>query len=1083
MLLLVPIVLAAFAPVLAPIPEASAGWIAPPLPNRDEPLPGFQHLLEPLPLVVHDLPDAESQLVVEIYNRTRLTDNQSALEMLAAAKTAIPIPSHLQLTWNSWLEDPDDRPIPLAIVDILAEDPRNADRLSNLAVAMFMSVFTMMEGNQMFSHPVAKSIELLDQASILFPGARSPILNYVFLNSVTFIDFADPERLADLDAYLEANDQDAIAIMLATSIYLNGSISGYDQDIETLRRQAERLLAGEDPALIAFGHSLLGDLTIGYLRNGSFRAYTRADMEPFTVIHGARQALRHYDQALEYSDDPSIYAARALALSLIGDHEGAVASQERAVALNPDSVALSLDLANLHLAKPAVGDEARKAIEDAREIERRLLNRVLDDSEVLFMDIRIGTDINPFVANRPERMDIYLAPGMAGGGFTVAFDELEAESIRPHVQWGVYPTNRSLLGLWRKSEALGDLQGVDDDLTLLLAVRDRTNLENMSYFGTSDEYETSALIAALVAEPSQASRLDHEDVPQILTASQWLSYTGRHDDALSLCRTAIEKSIEPQGEASCLALSAFFAGDYDLARKAFSDEGDHFYAGYAAERDGNIDQAISHYTTVMEVENVRKYEAMLRLAGVYLQAGDSANAERYFSEWFDWIDRDNCMPEWCPVSDFLHPYAFSNRGIARLQSLTDGSDSIDCEGDAYDTCLAALTDFDAALEYDSYNPIFLMNRAWVARLLGDHEMSAELMERALESDSTLYPVLVDMGVYAAVDGDPEGARQYFLDAVAANPEYDLGWWNLGVLEMQRGPGGILKGQAYLARAIERNRSLATSSLNFKTDESIYRVEITEQDQPGAGWAFSTASSLATTTLGALGVLLFLFHAFREVVEDKIAGEVMNRTDAMRPWFNRNIQPRIARFHLIQNSALVLLVITIIVMVLVAIIPAWRGDPGTAVASITVALFALVLAVVTHEFGHRLSAKLMDADLEPVQWTPGLALALVLLPFNLSSGPFPAQQVTSKDDTNTLWVYLFGPLANLGAAAVVYIVYLNQPLPVLRVIAITQLAVMSYSLLPFEPLDGAPLSRVRPGLVGGLAGVGLVAGILFSRGVL
>ncbi|MEZ4499811.1 MAG: hypothetical protein R2839_06965 [Thermomicrobiales bacterium] len=36
------------------------------LPDLEESLPGFQHLLEPLPIVVRDLPDAESRDVVSI---------------------------------------------------------------------------------------------------------------------------------------------------------------------------------------------------------------------------------------------------------------------------------------------------------------------------------------------------------------------------------------------------------------------------------------------------------------------------------------------------------------------------------------------------------------------------------------------------------------------------------------------------------------------------------------------------------------------------------------------------------------------------------------------------------------------------------------------------------------------------------------------------------------------------------------------------------------------------------------------------------------------------------------------------------
>ncbi|MEZ4499806.1 MAG: hypothetical protein R2839_06940 [Thermomicrobiales bacterium] len=41
---------------------------------------------------------------------------------------------------------------------------------------------------------------------------------------------------------------------------------------------------------------------------------------------------------------------------------------------------------------------------------------------------------------------------------------------------------------------------------------------------------------------------------------------------------------------------------------------------------------------------------------------------------------------------------------------------------------------------------------------------------------------------AAGSGNRTAARDYFLDAAAANPHYDLALWNLGVLKMQEGIG-------------------------------------------------------------------------------------------------------------------------------------------------------------------------------------------------------------------------------------------------------------------------------------------------------
>jgi Zn-dependent protease len=81
------------------------------------------------------------------------------------------------------------------------------------------------------------------------------------------------------------------------------------------------------------------------------------------------------------------------------------------------------------------------------------------------------------------------------------------------------------------------------------------------------------------------------------------------------------------------------------------------------------------------------------------------------------------------------------------------------------------------------------------------------------------------------------------------------------------------------------------------------------------------------------------------------------------------------------------------------------------------------------------------------------------------------------------VYVAGPLANLGFAIVVYILFMLQPLPMLRLIAQVQLAAMGYALLPFAPLDGAALARRHPAVLGGLGSIALLLGVLFSVGVL
>ncbi len=74
------------------------------------------------------------------------------------------------------------------------------------------------------------------------------------------------------------------------------------------------------------------------------------------------------------------------------------------------------------------------------------------------------------------------------------------------------------------------------------------------------------------------------------------------------------------------------------------------------------------------------------------------------------------------------------------------------------------------------------------------------------------------------------------------------------------------------------------------------------------------------------------------------------------------------------------------------------------------------------------------------------------------------------------------LALVGSAAA-YGLLLAQRVPLLRLLAEVQLAVIGNTLLPFEPADGPVLGRSWPGVVAGFGVMVVVAGVLFALGLL
>jgi hypothetical protein len=176
----------------------------------------------------------------------------------------------------------------------------------------------------------------------------------------------------------------------------------------------------------------------------------------------------------------------------------------------------------------------------------------------------------------------------------------------------------------------------------------------------------------------------------------------------------------------------------------------------------------------------------------------------------------------------------------------------------------------------------------------------------------------------------------------------------------------------------------------------------------------------------------------------------------------------------------------IALAVLALATTWiarHGDPHAASASAALALFAAVLAVATHELGHAVVARRLNATIQPAQWTPGTVLALGLFPFGVSAGPYPGQKVAAESEAASRWVYMAGPLANLGVAIIAYLLFTIQPVPGLRQIAQVQVAAMGYALLPFAPLDGAVLARAHPRVMGGVGGALLLISVLFTLGIL
>ena len=129
-------------------------------------------------------------------------------------------------------------------------------------------------------------------------------------------------------------------------------------------------------------------------------------------------------------------------------------------------------------------------------------------------------------------------------------------------------------------------------------------------------------------------------------------------------------------------------------------------------------------------------------------------------------------------------------------------------------------------------------------------------------------------------------------------------------------------------------------------------------------------------------------------------------------------------------------------------------------------------MVAHACGHLVVAGRLGAKLGASGWTPGLALAVVGMPFHVPAGPFLAERLETGDPRRDWWVSFAGILANLAAAGIAFLIYRSEPMPFLRILIATQLAVAAFALIPSDPLDGNRLAT-RP-IVLALMALGVAA---------
>ncbi len=964
--------------------------------------------------------------------------------------------------------------------------PANATALNDLAVATFAAGIPR-SGSDVAStvhgRPLASAGQLgvatttiLELAAAWFQSDRAVTIDRAYFTSLYPEDGQRPSaaRIA-LGAYVADHPSDVTARSLLAFLELRADPA---HGLEAATGVAKPLIG--DPSTEAAGRLIDGDTLIR-------AAEGQGTKSPFLTRSILLRALADYDRAIALSGDPVAYAGRAAALNLLGRRTDAVAAQREAVTLGVPSVVRQLHLAELESCVDGEAgwlDDGRAAFGLARDASTALpgltfmLEGALDRG---YGGYSVGSDALAVVTSLP-------VPATGGAAIATlepfprplscmsrdvladgATDTTATEAWHAAIATGDRTTARTVLAAW---DATIPPSADPEDPTVDLPSAPFSAITAVLDGGTLDPN----------GEPLDLTLMDFGRLPPAIEAdvcSTLLVAEGlTGDDATELVICQTEAAYRRGDDAAALALiEPVVAGGPGLPSSGSSA----LPSGLLNELTGQLDIARERYLVAASRSDTA-IAGLQRLGDLDIRDGDGAAAVDHYDLALATVQTQSIADSATFVdlldAEAARQYLENNRGIALLMTARAKPDAPpDCA--AFEAaCRQAADAFDAAAAVDPMNPIYAMNQAWVARLTGDAARATAKLTEALANGTPLGgPVHNDLAVLAARRGDLDEAAAQLRAALAAEPDYDLALWNLGVLEARQAGPDLVAGQALLADATRVNSDLLGKELTFVADERVYRIEVNGVElqvarAPGTGAAVGAAAFGAIATVGAIGQLISglggdLQDAAGTVTEEGLArgsrrlrGLGLRRMrgpggDTARRWPS----------WLAWIPAIAVLVVT------TAWTAAWIA-PDAFGTAVLLGLTAAALAIVVHACGHLVVAGRLGASLKPSGWVPGLGLAIVGMPFHVPAGPFLAEDIVTGDPGRDWWVSIAGVLANLAAAGIAFVVYLGAPMPFLRILIATNLAVAAFALIPSHPLDGDRLSS-RP-IVLALLGLGVAA---------
>ena len=308
--------------------------------------------------------------------------------------------------------------------------------------------------------------------------------------------------------------------------------------------------------------------------------------------------------------------------------------------------------------------------------------------------------------------------------------------------------------------------------------------------------------------------------------------------------------------------------------------------------------------------------------------------------------------------------AESNRALALLRA---------------DRPAASVASARQALGRDPDNPIFLEAYASALRETGDTAAAIAAYRTALAADQTLFTAQNNLGVLLARTGQYREAELAFRRSIGANPDYALGWANLGgVLNAQLPHSKFLEAQGAWLRAIRLEPSLRGTRPPPTLDEAVYASNLDLSRPLPPDWQFTSTSRPPLTGFGVLMILTLIWRVGSSLGLDELVSRVAERVFAARP----SARPRWRLFTTRLHPAVAFVVSVLVVLITSA---ATLRSAGAAATVSEIVLVGLGAAAVLAAFVlARRTDQAPGTGRRQFGWPPALALGLGL---SLVSVPF------------------------------------------------------------------------------------------------